>query len=318
MISFIVIGKNEGFKLVLSINSIYTFVTANTIKDFEIIYVDSKSNDNSVADVLKINNNIRVAALQEDCNAAIARNTGAELAQGDILFFMDGDMELIPDFRLDIEKEYSIQKYILISGQIDNIFYDQSFKNELSRNKYYPGLLKDKKEFFFGGLFIIEKKLWEKYQGMRTEFVYGEDIDLSIRLSGNNFFLTRKHQSLVLHHTTEKKLSLKQLIKNACFSRGYLYRKNFFNPYTSIRIFKSDPTFPILVFTLLGLLITGSFIFPALYVALLITAVIIVARKNIKSIFERIPTQFLRDIFVILSFLFYFPSPKKVNYSVIR
>lgn len=318
MISFIVIGKNEGFKLILSINSIYKFVTANTIKEFEILYVDSKSNDASVANVLNINKDIRVAVLQDDCNAAIARNVGAELAKGDILFFLDGDMELIPNFPLDIEKEYAARNYILISGQIDNIFYNQSFTKELSRNKYYPNLIKDKKEFFFGGLFIIEKQLWEKYNGMRTEFVYGEDIDLSIRLSSGGFFLTRKHQSLVFHHTTRKKLGLKELIKNACFSRGYLYRKNIFNPYTFIRIYKSDPTALILLCALLGLLITGSFIFTVLYFALLTAAVIIITEKNIKSIIQRIATQFLRDIFVMLSFLFYFSSPKKVNYLLIR
>ena len=33
-----------------------------------------------------------------EVNAAIGRNTGAKNAIGDILFFIDGDMELVTDF----------------------------------------------------------------------------------------------------------------------------------------------------------------------------------------------------------------------------
>ena len=55
MIGFIIIGKNEGHKLVRCINSIKKTIDENNIGDYEIIYVDSKSTDNSIELVEKFN-----------------------------------------------------------------------------------------------------------------------------------------------------------------------------------------------------------------------------------------------------------------------
>ena len=48
MICFIIIGRNEGHKLVSCINSIKRTVDANNMGDYEVIYVDSKSTDNRI------------------------------------------------------------------------------------------------------------------------------------------------------------------------------------------------------------------------------------------------------------------------------
>ena len=48
MISFIVIGRNEGWKLTKCFESIYDTINYNKLINYEIIYVDSASTDDSI------------------------------------------------------------------------------------------------------------------------------------------------------------------------------------------------------------------------------------------------------------------------------
>lgn len=93
MISFIIIGRNEGWRLEKCFTSVFKTIKKDNIESFEVIYVDSKSTDNSV-NVAKSYEEIKVFQIVGVCNAAIARNVGAKEAKGDILFFIDGDMEI--------------------------------------------------------------------------------------------------------------------------------------------------------------------------------------------------------------------------------
>jgi len=96
MISFIAIGKNIGQILDKCLLSIEHFCRNNNINNYEIIYVDSNSCDNSVKIALSHTNLIKV--IKEAPNAAKARNAGFTMSTGDILFFIDGDMTLESDF----------------------------------------------------------------------------------------------------------------------------------------------------------------------------------------------------------------------------
>ena len=97
MISFIVIGKNEGWRLTNCLDSILIFISNENITDFEIIYVDSNSTDDSIQRA-RAYRAVKVYLITGNCNSAIARNVGAQQAKYNILFFLDGDMELLPEF----------------------------------------------------------------------------------------------------------------------------------------------------------------------------------------------------------------------------
>jgi len=97
MISFIIIGRNESWKLTKCIESVFDTAKYSSLEDYEVLYVDSQSTDNSIELVNEFNG-INVFLIKGECNAAIARNIGAVEAKGDILFFIDGDMEIIPSF----------------------------------------------------------------------------------------------------------------------------------------------------------------------------------------------------------------------------
>ena len=96
-ISFIVIGRNEGWKLTRCLKSIIELIKHNNLSSYEIIYVDSNSTDDSIRVAMSFND-INVFRISGIFNAAIARNIGARESTGDVLFFIDGDMELNKEF----------------------------------------------------------------------------------------------------------------------------------------------------------------------------------------------------------------------------
>src|SRR6476661_3072924 len=117
MISFIIIGKNEEKNLTRCINRVIETINYNALAEYEIIYVDSNSTDNSIAVVERFPL-VRILKVTGYCSVAIGRNVGAEEAKGDILYFLDADMEICPDFLTDILDEQQNLKYDLVSGVV--------------------------------------------------------------------------------------------------------------------------------------------------------------------------------------------------------
>lgn len=97
MVSFIVIGKNEGWRLDKCLSAIHYFARQEELANYEIIYVDSKSTDDSLS-IAKKNAANRILLITGECNAAIGRNVGAKEAKGDILFFWMGIWNFSQDF----------------------------------------------------------------------------------------------------------------------------------------------------------------------------------------------------------------------------
>ena len=93
MISFIIIGKNEGKTIKLSIESVLNVIENSLFIESEILYIDSKSSDQTLK-IVKSYRQIKYFELTGKCNAAIARNVGARESKGEVLFFIDGDMEI--------------------------------------------------------------------------------------------------------------------------------------------------------------------------------------------------------------------------------
>ena len=126
MICFIIIGKNEGQKLVSCINSIKKTTDENKIGDYEIIYVDSKSTDNSIDLVRGLDEKMKIFRITGKTSPAIGRNIGAAESDADIYCFIDGDMELVPDFFMHVIDDNGKLRYPFVSGQFENIYYDEN------------------------------------------------------------------------------------------------------------------------------------------------------------------------------------------------
>ena len=155
MLSFIVIGRNEGVKLINCLNSIYETITYNNLTKYEIIYVDSNSSDNSINNLKKFNN-IKIIKLTANYNSAIARNVAVNNSSFENLFFIDGDMQIIPSFLKKVYNEKKGLLYNFVSGQFENFFYGKD-GGLISKKMHYSTIDESKKYFTLGGLFFIKK-----------------------------------------------------------------------------------------------------------------------------------------------------------------
>lgn len=199
MISFIIIGKNEGWRLEKCLQSIVSILKQDKIVDYEIIYVDSRSTDNSIE--LAKQYGAKAFLITGECNAAIARNVGAKEAIGDILFFIDGDMELFPGFLSKVLTQDGRLEYPFLSGIFNDIVHDLdwNYLHTSRRHKLQEGNT-DSVETTTGGLFLIEHSLWDKVGGMDTRFKRSQDYDLGLRLSRMGYPLHRKAILLANHY----------------------------------------------------------------------------------------------------------------------
>lgn len=74
----------------------YQSILSQTIKNWEAIFVDDGSYDNTIDKLLEIkkkDNRVKIIQ-QKNLGSGIARNTGAAMAQGKYLYFMDPDDEI--------------------------------------------------------------------------------------------------------------------------------------------------------------------------------------------------------------------------------
>jgi len=314
MISFIVIGKNEGWKLVKCFNSIVNTIKYNNITNFEIIYIDSNSTDGSI-EVAKRFPMIRVFLLTDEKNAAIARNLGAEKSTGEILFFIDGDMEIEKESFSELFDDDNRLKYDFVSGDFRNFYYDNRFSEESISNEMYHKNTKIIRTYTTGGLFVIKKNTWELVGGMRNVFFRSQDMDLGLRLSKKNIYLYRLPISLAKHHTVNyrdsKRLWDDLRSKNHLYARSLLYRKNLLNLNMYKVMYKQDYSFAVLcVVIFLAILLFNPLLF-------LIYLFVIVIRSWPRKSFSYVLYFFLRDTKVLFGFLFFFPKVSKISFQEI-
>ena len=89
MVTIIVPAYNAGIFLEENIKSIF----GQTYKNIEVIYVCDGCTDNTV-DILKqyiSDNRLKVCIQTENHGAAVSRNIGMNMAQGDWIIFLDAD-----------------------------------------------------------------------------------------------------------------------------------------------------------------------------------------------------------------------------------
>jgi glycosyltransferase involved in cell wall biosynthesis len=309
MVSFIVIGKNEEQFLRQSLESVGKLCRSMQTNT-EIIYVDSASTDSSV-DIACEMDEVSVYQLIADNNAAIARNVGAEVAKGEILVFVDGDMQVLPQMQdAFFDKQYQLV-HPFISGNWENQYYNEYGKT--IHREVYKKIACDKDTFQYttGGLFAITKQLWNEVDGMNNTFAKGQDLDLGFRLSKQGTFLLRRKHIVALHHTVHymDKYRIWKDFKNGALvlPRSILYRTHLGNKYVIKRMISSDPT---MLFLIAALVVTilGH------YEALLLYPVVVIAGifyshgwHGIGQMIIRSFHQFFRDAINILSFIFYYP-----------
>lgn len=312
MISFIIIGKNEGERLIKALSSLKIVVEEDNLSDYEVLYVDSQSSDKSL-DVAK-NFGARTYQIIGECNAAIARCIGALEAKGDILFFLDGDMEIVPGFIPQIINENGKMVYPFVSGIFDDIIYDKDWNYILTSRRFS---LKEGEQDAIqnttGGLFVIEKHLWLKVGGMDTRFAKSQDLDLGLRLAKIGCPLHRKAILAAKHHMISY-FRRGMLIGNKKYS-ALLFRCHLLNPHYYETFIRSQYTTVALVISLIFLFITPwSIVFYISSIIYQIIRVEMLDKSLHLELFYKIP---ISDIAFIWYALTYYPKKKELKYRMV-
>ena len=315
-LSFIVIGKDEGMRLSLCLQSILNTIKYNKIVNYEIIYVDSNSSDDSLQRANSFNK-VKVILLTGDCNAAIARNIGAKVASGEILLFIDGDMELIPDNFSHLYLEGKQPRHVFMSGNFVDWYY--STDGTVEAKKVYHDQSYDTYSYVTGGLFLTTRSCWEEVGGMREEFRRSQDLDYGLRMAMNGYPLLRTNHIICIHHTIEynsRKRLIRDIRNGNWLYRGLLYKKNLLNRYMFKEYLIREMTLLILLITTLLCLLGFGFHVAIFYFVSLIAKLIYKNTPPAKY-FRSIMIWFLVDINTLLSLFFFWPRrPVDIEYVI--
>ncbi|MFW5803864.1 MAG: glycosyltransferase [bacterium] len=315
MISFIIIGKNESSTLEYCFNSVFKTIKKYNITRCDIWYIDSCSTDNSVQIASKYEE-IQIIALSESCSPAIARNIGAKNAKGEILFFIDGDTAINPDF-VDFQ-ELLIKNQVFIYGQYVNL----SPKN-ISEDYNLSNI--SRKQGITYGIFIVEKQLFNHIGGFKEKYKKpgGEDIDFYLRLKRKGYNPTIIEETIAFHfsfdYLSSKRMWQNLLDHSQLYARSVLYRDHITSKNIWNLILRRETTLISLI-TGISLSLFFSSIYPILiFVVVLFFRIIFQKNLSLKNFLLRIIYYPIRDVYTFLGFFLFWPrKPKHVKWKKIK
>lgn len=172
MISIIIPTLNEAEYL----PKLLECIKKQTYKDYEVIVADANSKDGTVKAARKYGCRIVKGGMP-----AVGRNNGAKAAKGEILFFIDADVEFGNDFLKNCISEFNSRKldvaglYIHPQGSnlLDKIFLGVFNFWTFATQFFYPNAS--------GSGIICKKWLHEKVNGFDETIKLSEDMDYARR-----------------------------------------------------------------------------------------------------------------------------------------
>ena len=191
MFSIIIPALNEEKLLPLLLDSL----SRQTDKDFEVIVVDGKSEDGTVAIANSFQDSLphlKVVTAPVRC-LPDQRNFGASLAKGAWFIFSDADNIFLPytisqvkHFILTHQKERP--RLITTWCQADSEKVSDAFM-ALFFNMITEGSLSVKRQFTPGPLTIVIRRVFEKVGGYTDGLTWGEDVDFGTKMTKANIKL---------------------------------------------------------------------------------------------------------------------------------
>ena len=161
MLSVVVIGRNEGARLVRCLESIGRMTPLPG--PVEVIYVDSGSSDGSLERAVQFKVKLKRLESSKPC-AAAARNVGWRDAKAPIILFLDGDTVLERNFVADTISELNDPKVAVVFGNRREINPRASIYNQLCDLDWIaPSGIAE----FCGGDALIRRDVLERVGGYR-------------------------------------------------------------------------------------------------------------------------------------------------------
>jgi len=184
MISIIIPTLNEE----KYIGNLLDLIAAQSYPNLEIIVVDASSNDKTTEIARTYEKKLDIKLIEgTEKNASKQRNLGAKEANGDILVFLDADIEIRSEnfFGTIAKKIYrefvcAAVTNVYVNPKEEKVF-DKIFHFVLNKSI----LLLNKIGGFGvrGGCMIVRKNIFEKVEGFNENLVVAEDVDLYRKLA---------------------------------------------------------------------------------------------------------------------------------------
>lgn len=250
--SVVIATLNRKNDLKIAIESILN----QKIKPLEIIVID-QSDNNDTGDLI-INyskNNKKIKFIYEKINVKSltkARNTGIEIASGDIITFFDDDIELFKNYFEELNKFYEKNNAVLVGGNIINqeinkepilsrILKTIFLLSRWEQNKFivqnsfnpiigHPLSKTVNGEWSTGAALSVKREIAEKFKFDESliKYALAEDMDFSYRIfkqyPGKIFI---SHTAKLNHyHSPSGRLPSRELIFMNAVHKRYLFEKN--------------------------------------------------------------------------------------------
>ena len=193
MISVIVIGRNESARLGACMESIRSSLG---VLSHEILYIDSRSSDNSVATAKAYG--ARCFVLQaESTTAGLGRFVGTKEAKGEYLLFLDGDMQLQKGFCERAMMAMAQRGYDGCSGIRKDVYMKNGEIAGINDN--YFSCTQERIVPEFGGAIFLKKDALERAGGWSPDTIACEEAELHARLTASGATIAELPVPMIIH-----------------------------------------------------------------------------------------------------------------------
>lgn len=193
VLSVVVIGRNEGERLVRCLESVRAM--ADPGGPVELIYVDSASTDDSPERAAALGARV-LTVRPERPSAALGRNAGWRAARAPIVLFLDGDTVLHPRFVADSLPEFQNPKVGVVWGHRREIHTEASLYNRvLDLDWIYPPGLTE----FCGGDALMRRDALAEVDGFDASLIAGEEPELCQRLRARGYAILHVDRPMTGH-----------------------------------------------------------------------------------------------------------------------
>jgi len=191
----VIIGRNEGDRLVRCLGSLIVQVT-------QLVYVDSGSTDDSVNAARRVGADLVALDMTVPFTAARARNEGFErmrilYPQAEYVQFVDGDCEVSPEWLESAVNFLDLNRGVAaVCGRRRERYPDKTVYNMLCDIEWDTPIGEAKA---CGGDVLMRVGAFEEAHGFRPDLIAGEEPELCVRLRASGWKIWRLDQEMTVH-----------------------------------------------------------------------------------------------------------------------
>jgi cellulose synthase/poly-beta-1,6-N-acetylglucosamine synthase-like glycosyltransferase len=232
-----------------------------TLRDIdELIIIADGIDVNSINFLAKWN--IKILSTGKISGPAVARNSGAQIAKGDLLFFVDSDVTIQPDAILKVASIFNNDKEVkALIGSYDDEPADRNFISQYKNlfHHYIHQTSSENASTFWGACGVIRKDVFIALNGYDESYSQPsiEDIELGYRIINAGYKILL-HKNLQIKHF--KRWSFISLIKTDFFNRALPWTKLMFrhNRFLNDLNLKSSSRISVFIIFIFLLFLAGS------------------------------------------------------------